>query len=95
MSRKDVFRFFAHDKRMRATLVKHDGNLNPQDVTCCKCGRVLRSNHVASIVQWGFVEDLHWDVYNCFLCGVNTAHEYVVTLTEKQMIERFPKTEER
>jgi len=81
------FMIYAHGRKVHARLIKHDHKPSIDERVCWQCQRNGASQFVAEAVQYSFVADMHWEVYNCELCGVNTCHQYEVELTLKQQLD--------
>lgn len=84
-----TFMIYAHGKRVHARLVKRAHSPIYGDCHCHKCNSNQHMTFLAEAVQYGFIADMHWAVYNCSECQVNTAFQYEVELTEEQSVDRL------
>jgi len=84
-----TFMVYAHGRKVHARLVKFDHKPAGIEIACHNCGRKSGLSLVAEAVQFGFFSDMHWDVYNCSDCQVNTALQYEIELTLARAIERL------
>lgn len=83
------FVVYAHGRRVKANLIKHETKPHGDSVTCYSCGGHERLQFIAEAVQYGFIEDMHWDVYNCLDCNRNTAHQYTIQLPLAKQVDRI------
>lgn len=84
-----TFMVYAHGRKIHARLVKQDVSPRHGYCYCHKCNSNQHMTFLAEAVQYSFVADKHWDVYNCETCQCNTAFEYEVELSLKQQVERL------
>lgn len=84
-----TFMVYAHGRKVHARLIKHETKPRGAEVCCHNCGGSERLQFVAEAVQYSFVADMHWDVYNCQECGTNTAHQYEIELSLKEQVKRL------
>lgn len=87
--RPKTFMIYAHGRKIHARLVKHELRPGKAELVCWQCGTSATFNFVAEAVQYGFVADMHWDVYNCEKCGVNTCHQYEKLLSLEKQLDRL------
>lgn len=83
------FMVYAHGRKIHARLVKQDGSPRHGDCYCHKCNSNQHMTFLAEAVQYGFITDMHWDVYNCSECQCNTAFQYEIELSLAKAVERL------
>lgn len=84
-----TFMVYAHGKKIHARLVKQAKSPRHGDCHCHKCDSNQHMTFIAEAVQYGFIADMHWDVYNCDACQVNTAFQYETELSLAKAVERL------
>jgi hypothetical protein len=89
MSARTVFMIYAAGKRTHAKLVKCAAKPKYGHCKCYKCQRSENMTFIAEATQYGFFEDMHWEVYNCAECQVNTAFQYLVKQPLARVVDRM------